>query len=75
MQQRGRKGSVGRIAPAMAFIAFVTMACTCGALSGGTAVPECKDKSTQEACSTCCGEQGHSGHVYSSFDDPPCKCL
>ena len=49
------------------------LALACGI--SGTAVPECRDSGSSEACSACCSDQGYTGHAFNSLGDPPCECM
>jgi len=59
--------------PAMVVLVIPLLACA--ASGGATVVEECRDSATSDACSTCCSDNGHSGHLYNSFGDPPCECM
>lgn len=60
--------------PAMMVLVIPLLACGAGT-GGATVVEECRDSATSDACSTCCSDNGHSGHLYNSFSDPPCECM
>ncbi|MFK7989050.1 MAG: hypothetical protein AB8I08_23735 [Sandaracinaceae bacterium] len=58
--------------PAVIALAFPLLAC---GVSGGQRVPACENAPNGDACSECCSEHGHNGHMYNSFGDVPCECM
>lgn len=58
-----------------AIVAMAIPILACGTAGSGAREPECESASTSDACQTCCSEHGHTGHMYSSFGEPPCECM
>ena len=57
----------------VAALALSALSLACGL--SGQAVPACQSAPDSTECSACCSREGFTGHLYSSFDETPCKCM